>query len=165
MFNLIKLLTEKLNILKLLISLYQKLIKTKEREIHIVDLAKAMAEFEGWYIENSRAWRNCNPLNLRWSPQCRAYDTDSFCKFIAPEKGWKAALWDLDKKCRGYTRTGLKPTSTIKDLIFVWTEDNKQEYLNYVVKKLKISSEFRLKDFILAQPILTLEKYLKAKKI
>lgn len=165
MFNLIRLLTEKLNILNLLISLYQRLIKKKEREIHIVDLARAMAEFEGYYIEDSRAQRNRNPLNLRWSPECYEYDSDSFCKFITPEIGWEAGLWDLDKKCRGYTRTGLTPTSTIKDLIFVWTEDNKQEYLNYVVKKLKIGFEFQLKDFSLKQPNLTLEKYLKKGKI
>jgi hypothetical protein len=144
--------------LKIIISFFQNLFKKKEKELHLIDLAKAMAQFEGYYLENSRARRNNNPLNLKWSPYATLYDMDDFCMFETPYEGWKACLWDLEKKCRGYTRTGLKPTSTIQDLIYVWSETNQREYLKYVCQKLKILPTFQLKDFSLKQLYLTMTK-------
>jgi len=158
MSKLIELLTGKLNILKQIVALYQKLIGKKKVKLHLVDLAKVMAKFEGYYIENSRAWRNKNPLNLKWSKFTELYDNDGFCMFDTPYGGWRACLWDLEKKCRGYTRTGLKPTSTVKDLIYVWSATDQEAYVKYVCDKLKIPSDFQLKNFSLDQINLTLKK-------
>jgi len=120
----------------------------RKRKIFLRDLAEAMARFEGFYSSDSRARRNHNPLNLKESPFRVGKDKDGFCIFKNNRIGWAAGLWDLSQKKKGNTRTGLGPNSTIKDLIYIWTEDHKEEYLFYVIQRLGIDRNFRLKNFI-----------------
>ena len=135
----------------------------REKKIPLLDLAKAMAEFEGYFSHASRAARNKNPLNLKSSKFTRLYDAQNFCIFETIYDGWKAGLWDLKQKCRGYTRTGLGPLSTIRSLIYIWTADNQEPYTQFVCQKLKIPSDYQLKEFDLKEINLTLGKYLDLK--
>jgi len=160
MANQIGLLQKIKEILGKLISLFRQLIGKEKREIHLVDLAKVMARFEGYYIPNSRARRNKNPLNLKWSKFAIKYDSDGFCIFNLPYDGWKACLYDLEMKCKGYTRTGLGPTSTVKDLIYVWSATDQEPYLKFVCQKLKIPQTFQLQEFSLKEIYSTLSKRL-----
>ena len=152
-------------ILKFLLVLFSKKPEEKPKKIHLVDLAKAMAEFEGYFIPGARAQRNRNPLNLKWSKFTDLRDDKGFCIFNTFYDGWKAGLWDLEMKCKGYTRTNLKPTSTIRELIFIWSATDQEAYSEYVCKELKIPSDYQLKEFDLAQINLILEKYLELKKL
>lgn len=155
---LIELLQKLKEVLDRLAELLAQLRRRIPKEIHLIDLAKVMAQFEGYYIPNSRARRNNNPLNLKGSKFTTEYDSGGFCIFKTPKIGWKACLWDLEMKCRGYTRTGLKPTSTIKDLIYVWSATDQEAYLKFVCQKLKIPRTYQLQNFSLKQIYLTLEK-------
>jgi hypothetical protein len=160
MATIIELLEKIKEIKEKLVSLYQQLLGIKKSELHVIDLAKVMARFEGYYLENSRARRNKNPLNLKWSKFAVKYDPDGFCVFIDNYLGWKACLWDLEMKCKGYTVTGLKPTSTIKELIYVWSATDQEPYTRFVCQKLKISQDYQLQNFSLKEIYLTLEKRL-----
>jgi len=137
----------------------------KLEKIHLVDLAKSMAEFEGYFIPATRAHRNKNPLNLKWSKFTELRDDKGFCIFETFYDGWKAALWDLEKKCKGYTRTGLVPTSTVRNLIYVWSATDQEPYTRFVCKELKIPSDYQLKDFSLKEINLTIKRYLDNKEI
>jgi hypothetical protein len=139
--------------------------KKKARQLHVIDLARVMARFEGYYTQGTRAQRNKNPLNLKWSKFTNFYDDGNFCIFETVEDGWKAGLWDLEMKCKGYTRTGLKPTSTVRNLIYVWSATDQEAYLRYVCQKLKIPFDYQLKCFSLKQINLTLKQYLDEGKI
>ena len=112
------------------------------------ELAEAMAIFEGFYLINSRANRNNNPGNLRWSPMASGYDAEKFAIFETKSKGWEALLWDLGKKCKGETSTKLTPNSTVRDLIYTWSATDQKDYTNFVCERLKIKPEFRIKNFL-----------------
>ena len=111
-------------------------------------LATAMAKVEGFYIPNSRAERNANPGNLKYSPFTQNYDAQGFAVFPSFKDGWDAFLWDLKAKQEGRTRTGLNGESTLKDLIWVWSEDNQETYLSSVLKELSLTSYTKLKEFL-----------------
>lgn len=139
-------------IIKKLIELHRKLLaKKKEKRILLIRLAEAMAHFEGWNMPKSLCRRNHNPLNLRYSKYA-TITKNGFAFFLTDEIGWKAGLWDLCMKCQGKTRTGLKPRSTIKNLIYVWappSENVSDNYVSYVCERLGIEKTYRLKNFIL----------------
>ena len=139
-------LIEKLNLLKALLALYQKLLALTQKRPTLKELAEAMAKFEGFYLINSRANRNNNPGNLKWSSWAKGYDKDNFAIFETKEKGWEAFLWDLGKKCKGETRTNLTPESTIKDLIYVWTTTDQKDYTNFICERLGIAQNYKLKN-------------------
>lgn len=56
------------------------------------DLAKAIATFEGFFANQSRARRNNNPGNLKYAGQPGAIGADAqgFAIFATPEDGWRA---------------------------------------------------------------------------
>ena len=158
MLTLLRKLEEALEKLKRLLESLEKHLMEKKKEIHLIDLAKVMARFEGYYILNSRARRNNNPLNLKGSKFTDKYDNGGFCIFKKPMAGWKACLWDLEMKCKGYTRTGLGPTSTVKELIYVWSATDQEPYVNFVCQQLKIPKDYQLQNFSLKEINLTIEK-------
>jgi hypothetical protein len=134
-----------------IINALQLTIKLISRRRTLRDLAEAMAAFEGWNNRMSRARRNNNPGNLKWSPYAIGYDEDGFCKFATEQEGWDAFIWDLKQKQLGNTRTGLSGESTLKDLIWTWTadpEEIKQTYLSFVCSKLNVSAWTKLKEFV-----------------
>jgi DnaJ-domain-containing protein 1 len=134
-----------------IINALQAAINLISRRKTLRDLAEAMAIFEGWNNRMSRARRNNNPGNLKWSPYAIGYDEDGFAKFATEQDGWDAFIWDLLQKKLGNTRTGLSGESTLKDLIWTWTADPdeiKQTYLSFVCSKLGVSALTKLKEFV-----------------
>lgn len=139
------------------ISILQKSIKLAKRAIDILtgirkleDLGVAMAKMEGFYITGSRAYRNNNPLNLKFKHQPLSVipDDDNFCVFDSVFDGWKTCYNDLKAKIEGRTSTGLNGKSTIKDLIFTWSHTDQQAYLDFVCVKLKIKEDFKIENFV-----------------
>lgn len=92
---------------------------------------------------NSLAARNNNPGNLRFIGQKGATRGDKgFAKFESYEAGMQALINDLRSKQTGRTRTGLKPTSTLQELINVYApkEDSNdpQTYAKYIAGQLGV---------------------------
>jgi hypothetical protein len=126
---------------------------------NLLKLANAMAEFEGWNYpglpgpqkENgSPSWRNHNPGNLRSSPFAIG-TKDNFAVFINDDVGFQALVWDLWKKCRGETSTGLTPNSTIYDLIKVYAPPKENDVLKYALlieKRTDLKMTTKLGDLI-----------------
>lgn len=107
-------------------------------------LIYAIAKHEGWTPSGvgstpggSRAYRNHNPGNLRWSPFQVAED-GGFAVFRSDIVGLMALQWDLMQKARGNTVTGLNGKSTLRQLIFVYAppgdNNNSEAYLQQVMK-------------------------------
>lgn len=115
------------------------------------DLGIAMSQMEGYPIFGSRAYRNNNPLNIRYIGQSLAIggDNDNFAIFRTPEDGWEACFNDLKLKITGKSSTGLNGESTIEQLIRTWSETDQEEYLKYVCDKLKIQKDFKIKNFLI----------------
>ena len=97
---------------------------------NLLKLARAITEFEGWHPHI--AWRNHNPGNLRTSPFAIGV-SEGFAVFIDDEVGFQALVWDLWKKCRGETSTGLTPESTIYELIKVYSGEPENKVLSYAL--------------------------------
>jgi hypothetical protein len=102
----------------------------------------AMAQYEGWTqfdqsgnFKGSRSYRTHNPGNLRDSIFECGKD-EGYSVFKNDLIGWVAFHYDLLKKSKGETSSGLNGSSTIKDLIFKYApmEDQNipQAYLNFV---------------------------------
>lgn len=103
----------------------------------------AIRAMEGFY-PGSRAWRNCNPGNLR--PTSKRQKSDGGYRiFDSFEKGWAALVRDVTAKFRGrpYTRTKLGPDSTILQFFQVWapsSDNNKpRQYAEFVAKQMSVS--------------------------
>ena len=84
----------------------------------------AIQEHEGFYPPHdgkpgSRAFRNCNPGNLRHS-SLALNEQDGYAVFEDYHTGLLALLMDLTAKATGHTVTGLGPSSTLRQLIAVW---------------------------------------------
>ena len=112
-----------------------------------------MAEFEGWNypglpgpqtLTGSPSWRNHNPGNLRASPFAIG-TKDNFAVFINDEVGFQALVWDIWKKCRGETSTGLTSNSTIYDLIKIYSAEPESVVLNYALFVEK-RTDFKMTD-------------------
>lgn len=121
-------------------------------------LLMAMARFEGWEIPSeknsfrgSRSYRNNNPGNLRSSIfECGTID--NFAVFKNDLIGWNAFQYDIIQKCKGKTKTGLTPNSTIKDLINTWAPssdgNHTQNYINFVCKETGLNENFMIGDLL-----------------
>jgi len=96
-------------------------------------LAWAIMIAEGWdSTNNSLTYRNHNPGALRSSPFALG-TRGGFAYFLNDNVGFWALCWDLAKKCRGETVTGLTPQSTIEELVRVYTaETDLFKIKNYV---------------------------------
>lgn len=134
------------------------LAKLKGRRITFMQLAIAMAKFEGFYIAGSRAQRNHNQLNLKYVGQKLAisYDDKNFCIFKDDPDGWKAGTNDLKLKAGGIpgvkSTSGLNAESTIEQLIRVWTKGDpvgiQDAYIKFVCDTLEIIPSFRIGDLV-----------------
>ena len=136
-----------LGLLQQILLLILEQLRFQPKKIPIEKLAAAIKKFEGWY-PGSRSFRNNNPGNLR-SSKFQAGQRDGFAFFKSCAIGQSALLWDLRQKCLGNTRTALTPESTLRDLIFTWSETDQKPYLDFVCQELKIGSTFKLKNFLL----------------
>lgn len=125
----------------------------------LIKLADAIAEFEGWHYADpktnsfdspSASFKNHNPGNLRWSPFMVGM-RNGFAVFVNDDIGKFAMLWDLWKKARGETSTGLTGESTIRDLIYKWTADDvqiKEKYISHIEARTGFSRNLKLKELI-----------------
>lgn len=121
-------------------------------------LIDAMQVVEGWHVpapgnawRGSRAWRNKNPLNLRFS-KYQAGTIDGFAFFIDDMTGRQAAASDIIAKCKGNTRTGLTGKSTLRDLIRVWAPEsdgnNPVSYLSTVCRHTGFAPDMKLEELL-----------------
>jgi len=103
-------------------------------------LAFAIKTAEGWLPEkNSLTFRNHNPGALR-SSRFAIGERDNFAYFLSDDVGFVALCFDLAMKCQGKTATGLRPISTLYDLIKVYTaETDPQKLENYTLVIEKIT--------------------------
>ena len=141
------------------------------RELYpkLYDLALAIRAFEGWEAprgklpygplgpgapsvrtEGSRSWRNNNPGNLRESIYASDI-ADGFACFPHYFVGFFALTMDLFAKCTGKTRTGLLPTSTLRDLVYAYApadENDAEAYTNFLAQRLEVPDDTRIDTFI-----------------
>lgn len=132
-------------------------------------LAEAIMWREGWK-PGTRAYRNCNPGNLRWSKfECSHEDDPKYGRYsIFPTfaTGWDALVFDLKSKCFGRTvgwfdrdgdgvkddGEGLGPTSTLLELIHVYAphgdSNNPSAYLLDVCERAGLSPSDKLSSFV-----------------
>jgi len=100
-------------------------------------LADAIMTFEGWRPA-SRSYRNRNPGNMRATRPEQPQDLDGYRIFPSLRDGYVALLLDLDAKCEGRTRTGLRPASTLLEFFRVWApeeDSNRPErYVAFAVR-------------------------------
>jgi len=125
----------------------------------LVNLCKAMSEFEGWKPDGnfeksakypSVSYRNQNPGNLRSSPFALGV-RDEFAFFLDSSVGMFAMQYDIMKKCKGETQTTLTGNSTIQDLISIYAcveavaLDN---YVKHVCERTGLEPFTQLKEII-----------------
>lgn len=122
----------------------------KEMYPRLYKLAMMIQEHEG-YFPGSRAFRNCNPGNLRSS----AFSTSSdggYAKFDSYFDGLFALLFDLWIKCDGRSSRRIKPESTLFELIEVWApaEDSNDpaHYARVVAERLGVDVTQRISWFL-----------------
>ena len=118
------------------------------KRISVKQLAEAMAEWEGFYTVGTRAFRNNNPLNVKYVGQALAIGKDdkNFCIFKTPDDGWTTGIALLRIKIFDQFFNG-----TISDVIKNWTSgdpvENQNNYINFVCKKLGITPDYPCKRF------------------
>ena len=113
-------------------------------------LADAIKTYEGWWW-GSKSWRHNNPGNLRWS-KFQTGQKNGFAYFNSFATGWLALWYDLWKKCRGETVTGLTGDSTLLNLFEKWAPwsdgNNPERYADYIAKLLGVTTKTPLRFFI-----------------
>lgn len=125
----------------------------------LLTLARVIGEYEGWAPDNlgtkdlneeTIAFRFNNPGNLRSSPFAIG-EKNGFAYFYSEEVGFMALVWDLFKKCTGETRTGLKPQSTLQDLMNVYapqSENNTEAYITHIENRTGLSRMMTLQELL-----------------
>lgn len=125
----------------------------------LLDFARIIAEYEGWQPDDLKtlgkneetvAFRFNNPGNLRTSPFAIG-EKNGFAYFYNEDVGFYALVWDLYQKCTGNTKTGLKPSSTIADLMNVYApshENNTEAYITHLENRTGLSRTMQLKDLL-----------------
>lgn len=91
-------------------------------------------------------YRINNPLNIRYSTannwKGQQGEQSGFCVFDTPENGLRAAMVNL----KSYRKKGVV---TIGDIISRWappTENNTQNYIDFVCKKLGVSASYEVEQ-------------------
>ena len=124
------------------------IVSSINKRVSVKQLAEAMAEFEGFYTVGTRAFRNNNPLNVKYVGQALAIGKDdkNFCIFKTPDDGWTTGIALLRIKIFDKFFNG-----TISDVIRNWTSgdpvENQNNYINFVCKKLGITPDYPCKNF------------------
>lgn len=125
----------------------------------LLNLAMAMAEFEGWNpgagsnngsAGDSVSYRNHNPGNLRVSP-FELGQRDDFAYFLNDEAGFYAMVWDIWQKAHGNTSTNLTGESSIYELIKIYSGENNEKatkYAKFVEKRTELPMSMLLKDIV-----------------
>ena len=100
----------------------------------IESIADAIARLNQSHVPDSLAYQLRNPLLLRSYAKLgrHSVNTDGLRIFSSLLAGMKAGLFDLDLKIRGLSRAGLKPTDTLRNLLLVYSINEKAAMDNVV---------------------------------
>ena len=125
------------------------------------EFCKAVQKYEGWFA-GSRAYRNNNPGNLRYTPytiELGAYSKDdrNFCIFRNYDAGFNALkqlVWDATnmrlRAYRLYTEAQKKDAITMLDFFNVYAPpsdaNEPNAYALYVASQLGVSPQIKLKE-------------------
>lgn len=125
----------------------------------LINLASAMAEYEGWEPISHQlalnqgptvAYRNHNPGNMRTSPFSIG-TRDGFAVFFNDATGFFAMCADIMNKALGKTSTGLNGNSTIRELIAKWsagTPEAVERYTAFVCSRTGLTPDTKLETLI-----------------
>lgn len=100
--------------------------------IRVIDaIALAIFKFEG-DKPGDRAYRNCNPGNLRATGNGESHDAQGYRTFPLFVAGYRALMLDLECKISGHNVHELGPESTLLDLFRVYApSDDHNAPANY----------------------------------
>ena len=106
-------------------------------------LADAISVYEGYWKSGTRANRNRNPGNLRPILRSQPRDEGGYRIFHSLCEGYGALCGDLEIKFAGHSRSGLKPDSTLAELIAVWApaadSNDPKRYAAFVAQWLTVA--------------------------
>lgn len=85
--------------------------------IRIEALADALASLNDWTNPDADAYRLRNPGMLRAFTLRHEMDEQGRRVFPSLVDGYQALIYDLRKKCEGGSRSKLKPTSVLRELL------------------------------------------------
>lgn len=117
-----------------------------------------MAYHEGWInslkkpdTAGSLSYRNHNPGNLRFST-FQVGTKDGFAVFNSDMDGIMALKYDIIKKAKGETVTGLTGNSTLSDLIYKYAppadHNDTANYLAEIILMSGLSATTKLSEFL-----------------
>lgn len=118
-----------------------------------VPLLDALAQANYSYEGNrppSRAYRNCNPGNLRPTAAAQEHDAAGYRVFTSFAIGYLYLLDDLGAKVSGHNTHGLGPNSTLLQLYAVYApagdSNNPEAYVDFVLAWLQQTYPGKLID-------------------
>lgn len=116
-------------------------------------LADAIINYSGYNNPESEAYKARNPGLLKVYTFKHLKTENAVRIFKSALDGYQALLFDLSIKCHGKSRTRLKPTSTLHDLIEVYghhdlTAQYVAKFLRRALCDEKISESTQLSYFI-----------------
>lgn len=141
----------RLGLLQRALSFFKRLLLEAEevekpQKSRMTDWAQAIQKFEG-YFPGSKAYKNNNPGNLRYSKF--EIDNDGYSIFPDYPTGWKALLYQLDLAVSGKSKV-YTPEMTLREFFKVWapaTDNNHPEnYAVFVARELGVSVETKIKS-------------------
>lgn len=125
--------------------------QTNKKEQVISLLAHTIARQEGFYVNGSRAKKNCNPGNLIYIGQSKAIGKDDkgFAIFANEQDGWDALYWQLNYILDGKSRY-YSPEFTLEQFVNVWAStspiNEKEAYAKAIADTFGVSINTKLKD-------------------
>src|SRR5690349_11878960 len=116
-------------------------------------LAEAISHYVGYDQADSAAYQSRNPIALKAISERHERDAAGNRIFHTAIDGWQAAHFDLQIKVSGKSRTGLKPTSTLLELIKVYglpeaTSSYVAKFLRKALNDITISRDTPLAFFL-----------------
>jgi len=116
-------------------------------------LADAVARLSGWHDPDTAAYQNRNPGALQAFGVRHERSTDGLRVFHSALDGYQALLFDLAIKCVGRSRSGLKSTSTLRELMLAYGQPATAsayivKFLRRALKDLTITCDTQLSYFV-----------------
>jgi len=125
--------------------------QTNKRDQVVSLLAHTIARQEGFYVNGSRAQRNCNPGNLIYVGQSKAIGKDDkgFAIFANDSDGWESLYWQLNYILDGKSRY-YSPEFTLEQFVNVWAStspiNEKEAYAKTIADAFGVDINTKLKD-------------------
>lgn len=123
-------------------------------------LADAIAFAEGYYVTNSRAWRNNNPGNITVDTTGTGIGRDGmFIIYSTAEDGFEALKKQIQKMIDG-TSAFYNVSMSIEEIANIYTATQPVEWARNVASRLGVTVETRLSDMLTWQTALTVAEVL-----